>query len=465
MRGRILTASGCSAGGTGGAPHARLGVAVVGLEQLLHALDCRAARSSPLVLARGARAGRTRAAHDRAAAAADPLQHGQSAGQRAGGAGVPARACSRAPASSASCSRRSRGGRTSSRACAAARTARGSRYLGHVDTVLADPGDWTRRPVVGRAASDGCVWGRGALDMKSQVAAEVAAAVALAEEGWRPESGELLVIVTADEEAGADARRPVALRAAPDKVRCDFVVNEGGGELVDVRRAAASTGSCVAEKGVFRFTLTTDGRAGPRVDPADRRQRADQDGAAARGAGRAPAVARAAARSRRRSSRALGRRARRRPRRRRVDDVAARDPRIAVLLEPMLGVTLTPTMIERVGEDQRDPRARASCRSTAACRPSSARTTRARAIAEVIGDDGYELEFDETVIGNRSPIDTALMDEIREFVEREDPGARGGADRAARASPTRAGSARRSPTASPTASSRQRRWTCSRPRR
>ena len=64
------------------------------------------------------------------------------------------------------------------------------------------------RSTRGRASSrDGCVWGRGALDMKSQVAAEVAAAVALAEEGWRPEPGELKLVLTADEETGRGARR------------------------------------------------------------------------------------------------------------------------------------------------------------------------------------------------------------------------------------------------------------------
>ena len=45
--------------------------------------------------------------------------------------------------------------------------------LGHVDTVLADPAEWTVDPWSGELR-DGCVWGRGALDMKSQVAAEVA---------------------------------------------------------------------------------------------------------------------------------------------------------------------------------------------------------------------------------------------------------------------------------------------------
>ena len=40
-----------------------------------------------------------------------------------------------------------------------------------------------------------------------------------------------------------------------------------------------------------------------------------------------------------------------------------------------------------------------------------------------MGPDGYEVEFGDAVVGNRSPIDTPLMDSIRAFVEREDPGA------------------------------------------
>src|ERR671917_2578267 len=69
--------------------------------------------------------------------------------------------------------------------------------LSHVDTVLATPSEWTHGPWSGDVA-DGFVWGRGALDMKSQTAAEVAAAVRLANEGWRPQ-GTLKVFSGVDE--------------------------------------------------------------------------------------------------------------------------------------------------------------------------------------------------------------------------------------------------------------------------
>src|SRR5436309_6393051 len=133
-------------------------------------------------------------------------------------------------------------------------------YLGHVDTVLADASDWSADPWSGELR-DGCVWGRGALDMKSQVAAEVAAVCALADEGWRPEAGELLLIATADEEAGAVHGAKWLCAQVPEKVRADVVVNEGGGDsfrLGDQKLYLVETG----EKGVFRFTLTTTGRAG-----------------------------------------------------------------------------------------------------------------------------------------------------------------------------------------------------------
>jgi len=58
-------------------------------------------------------------------------------------------------------------------------------FLSHVDTVLADPAAWSRDPWSGDVV-DGELWGRGAIDMKSQTAAEVAAALSLARDGWRP---------------------------------------------------------------------------------------------------------------------------------------------------------------------------------------------------------------------------------------------------------------------------------------
>jgi acetylornithine deacetylase/succinyl-diaminopimelate desuccinylase-like protein len=289
--------------------------------------------------------------------------------------------------------------------------------LGHVDTVLADPSDWSVDPWGGELR-DGCVWGRGALDMKSQVAAEVAAAVVLAEEGWRPEAGALQLVVTCDEETGAEHGARWLCEQQPDKVRCDLVVNEGAGEVFeyDGRRIY---GVCVAEKGVFRFTLSTRGRAGhasiPRIgDNALTKMapllEAMREGRPAYELSPEPQA----------FIEAMG-----------LDSgdldsalrqVEERDPRVAILLEPMLGVTLTPTMI-RASEKINVIPARAELGVDCRVPPDLGEDHALRRIHEVLGEDGYEVRFVETVTGNRSSIDTPLMDRIRAFVERDDPGA------------------------------------------
>ena len=74
-------------------------------------------------------------------------------------------------------------------------------FLSHTDTVLADPAEWDRDPWSGDLV-DGEVWGRGALDMKDQVAASTVAFASLAREGFVP-AGDLVLLVVADEEVGA----------------------------------------------------------------------------------------------------------------------------------------------------------------------------------------------------------------------------------------------------------------------
>ncbi len=289
-------------------------------------------------------------------------------------------------------------------------------YLGHVDTVLATPSEWTVDPWSGELR-DGCVWGRGALDMKSQVAAEVAAACALAEEGWRPESGELMLVLTADEEAGAEHGAKFLCEQVPDKVRCDLVVNEGGGDAFefDGRRFY---GVCVAEKGVFRFRVTTAGRAGhasiPRIGDNALTKMAPILEAMRE---RQPSLELSAEPEAFLSALGIevngdleGA----------VERVAAIDPRVAVLFEPMLGVTLTPTMIrasEKINVIPSEAVLNVDCRVPPGLGEEHARMR----IEEVLGSEGHTITFGETVIGNRSPVDTDLMGHVREFLAREDP--------------------------------------------
>jgi acetylornithine deacetylase/succinyl-diaminopimelate desuccinylase-like protein len=139
--------------------------------------------------------------------------------------------------------------------------------LGHVDTVPAEPSEWSHDPWSGDLEG-GEVWGRGALDMKGQVAAEVAACAALAREGWRPARGDLLIVITADEEKGAAYGARWLCEERPELVRSEMVVNEGGGVALGVDGRRLYT-IALGEKGPCRFRLRTRGRAGhaslPRV--------------------------------------------------------------------------------------------------------------------------------------------------------------------------------------------------------
>jgi acetylornithine deacetylase/succinyl-diaminopimelate desuccinylase-like protein len=291
-------------------------------------------------------------------------------------------------------------------------------YMGHVDTVLADPDDWSVDPWSGEVR-DGCVWGRGALDMKSQVAAEAAAALLLAEEGWRPESGELKLIFTADEEAGGSVGAAWLCENHPDKVRCDYIINEGGGDSVEFEGRKVYFGG-VAEKGVFRFSIVTSGKAGhasiPRIGenallkmapilealrggrPALELSTEPEAFLEALGIEMNDGIESAFA------------------------DLERRDPRFALLVEPTLGVTMTPTMIEASSKVNVIP-ARARLRVDCRVPPERGEEHARKRVEEAIGDVDYELVFDEMVEGSRSPIDTELMQHIRDFVEREDPGA------------------------------------------
>ena len=88
-------------------------------------------------------------------------------------------------------------------------------YLSHVDTVLADPEDWTHDPWGDDA--DGYLYGRGAIDMKSQAAAEAVAAAHLAR-GRRPVARHAEGHRVADEETGGVARRQWITENRPDLV-------------------------------------------------------------------------------------------------------------------------------------------------------------------------------------------------------------------------------------------------------
>jgi acetylornithine deacetylase/succinyl-diaminopimelate desuccinylase-like protein len=291
-------------------------------------------------------------------------------------------------------------------------------YLGHVDTVLADAEEWARDPWSGEIA-DGCLWGRGSLDMKSQVAAEVVAAAGLAREGWRPARGELLIVAVVDEETGGELGAKWLTETHPEKVRCDMLLNEGGGPHfeLDGRRYY---GVCCAEKGVFRFTVSTDGAAGHASMPKlGENALLKMAPVLERFATRWPmlqptaeplAFLRGVGEDERDPAGALAR-------------LGEQDSRLLTMFEPMFGVTFAPTKIsasEKINVIPSAAELRVDCRVPPGLGEQDVR----RAIEQVLGDiDGLRIEFTERVGGNRSPLDSPLMDALGEWVSEHDPGA------------------------------------------
>lgn len=132
---------------------------------------------------------------------------------------------------------------------------------GHLDVVPAHADDWTRHPFSGEIA-DGCLWGRGAVDMKDMDAMTLAVVRERLRQG-RPPARDLVLAFLADEEAGGGMGARYLVDAEPglfDGVT-EAVGEVGGFSLTvgDERRLYLVE---TAEKGIAWMRLTAGGRAG-----------------------------------------------------------------------------------------------------------------------------------------------------------------------------------------------------------
>jgi acetylornithine deacetylase/succinyl-diaminopimelate desuccinylase-like protein len=287
--------------------------------------------------------------------------------------------------------------------------------LSHTDTVLADPREWSVDPWSGELR-DEHVWGRGALDMKSQVAASAVAMASLAREGFEP-AGDLIFAACADEEVGEDFGLSWLCREHPDAVRADFCVNEGGGDRVRVNGATVYFCS-TAEKMSSPFVLRVRGRSGHASMPGI------ADNALVKAARYIDRLGSVSTRPRLLPETeafftALGG----------VPDpdelperLQALDPAIRGMVEPMLALTISPTMIEASRKVNVIP---ALCEVVCDCRllPGQSQDEAERVVREHLGAGDYELEWIEGVGGTRSPPNSPLWDAVEAFVAEEDPGA------------------------------------------
>jgi acetylornithine deacetylase/succinyl-diaminopimelate desuccinylase-like protein len=291
-------------------------------------------------------------------------------------------------------------------------------YLSHVDTVLADAEDWSADPW-GAEVRDGLLYGRGAIDMKSQTAAEAVAVARLARAGARPARGEVKLISVVDEETGGELGAQWLTEEHAPLARVDYLLNEGGGAVIPYggRRLY---GVCVAEKGTFRLRLRATGRAAHASVPGlaqnallqlapaivalgERRPGFDLTEAShalLEALGEDPDDPAAA-----------------------LEHVAATEPRLAPLVDAACRVTFAPTIVS-AGEKINVIPARAEVRVDGRVPPGMGEEVALGRLREVLdGADGVSAELTEAIVGNRSPVASPLMDAIAGWLAEHDPGA------------------------------------------
>ncbi|HEX4476067.1 MAG TPA: M20/M25/M40 family metallo-hydrolase, partial [Polyangiaceae bacterium] len=139
----------------------------------------------------------------------------------------------------------------------------------HTDVVPVEQSRWRHEPFSGEE-HEGCVWGRGAIDMKNMAAMSLTILVVLRRLGV-PLDRDLIFAAVADEEAGSRLGSRFLVEAHPELVRAEYVLNEIGGYSYYFGDAVFYPIQ-VAEKGICWFELVAQGTAGhgsmPRPDNA-----------------------------------------------------------------------------------------------------------------------------------------------------------------------------------------------------
>ncbi|MEU8140707.1 M20/M25/M40 family metallo-hydrolase [Nonomuraea sp. NPDC048901] len=132
---------------------------------------------------------------------------------------------------------------------------------GHLDVVPFDAGDWRHHPLSAEVA-DGCVWGRGAVDMKDMDAMILAVVRQRLREGRRPER-DVVLMFTADEEAGGEYGAKFLVEEHPEVFEgVTEAIGEVGGFSVSIGADHRLYLIEAAEKGMAWMRLTANGRAG-----------------------------------------------------------------------------------------------------------------------------------------------------------------------------------------------------------
>ncbi|MFI1739962.1 M20/M25/M40 family metallo-hydrolase [Streptomyces sioyaensis] len=131
----------------------------------------------------------------------------------------------------------------------------------HVDVVPVEGQKWTRPPFAGEVV-DGELWGRGAVDMKGQLAMMMAALLRMKACGEVP-AGDIILAVVPDEETGSDVGSRFLVEQHPEFFEgVRYAIGEDGGAELGVGRYARIHPIVVAEKRTCWVRLTVRGPGG-----------------------------------------------------------------------------------------------------------------------------------------------------------------------------------------------------------
>jgi acetylornithine deacetylase/succinyl-diaminopimelate desuccinylase-like protein len=141
--------------------------------------------------------------------------------------------------------------------------------LSHIDVVPADSAGW-RYPPFGGVIAEGAVWGRGAQDTKGLGIIELATMVALKRRGIVL-SRDLILVANSDEESGSSGSLWFTTHKADLLRHAEFLLNEGGENLLGPGGRTISYGIDATEKVPYwlRLTLRGDPGHGSRPTPGN----------------------------------------------------------------------------------------------------------------------------------------------------------------------------------------------------
>jgi len=130
--------------------------------------------------------------------------------------------------------------------------------LSHIDVVPANADEWQVPPFSGEVR-DGFIYGRGAIDMKSQAICQLLAFTQLQRDGIRPER-DIIYLATCDEEVGGQHGVEYMLKNMEELRGASFVLSEGGCIVDENGRLHAQVS--VAEKKLSQFVIRAKGTGG-----------------------------------------------------------------------------------------------------------------------------------------------------------------------------------------------------------